>query len=265
MKRGRIYTIHFGDNTDTTRQFVTEIASFLNEALELVIINNSNNIDLDNLVGQHITVINTTENLGYFGGFKYGIEKTTLNNLDYLIICNNDIQISNSDFFRILNDKLNNYDIIAPSIKTPDDIEQNPHRENSPSLFRKYFYQIYYSNYLLAFVINNSIILKKYLMKNAQPIQSERKIYSPHGAFIIFNSSYFKKGGYIDDGYFLYGEEDSVAAISNKLNLTTGFVPELKIFHKESATTGKLMTYKKFKYQKSAYKYIKNKYLLIYD
>lgn len=262
MKRGRIYTIHYGDNADVTNQFVSAIVSTLNSALELVIINNSKNINLDNLASPYVTVINSEKNLGYFGGLKYGIEQTSLNGLDYLIVCNNDIQIIDSDFFNILYNKLEIYDIIAPSIMTPDGIEQNPHRENRPSKFRKYFYQIYYSNYILAFVINKLIILKKYFQKNTQSMQQERQIFSPHGAFIIFNSSYFIKGGTIDDQYFLYGEEDSVAATCHNLNLKIGFVPELKIFHKESLTTGKLMSFRKFKYQKSAYKYIKNKYQL---
>lgn len=265
MKKGRIYTIHYGDNADITRQFVSSIVSFLHSRLELVIVNNSKNICLDDLTGPHIKVFNSDKNLGYFGGLKYGIEQTSLDDLDYLIICNNDIQIDDADFFVILDRKLDDYDVIAPSIMTPDGIQQNPHREKSPSKLRKYFYRIYYINYLLAFVINKSIILKKYLRRKSNSEQKERTIFSPHGAFIIFNTSFFKNGGFIDDGYFLYGEEDSVAAMCDSMNLKTGFVPELKIFHKESLTTGKWMSINKFKIQKSAYKYIRKNYTCIYN
>ena len=49
MKKGRIYTVHYGENIDITLKFIEKIIPFLNSTLELVIINNSKNIDLNKL------------------------------------------------------------------------------------------------------------------------------------------------------------------------------------------------------------------------
>jgi len=87
-------------------------------------------------------------------------------------------------------------------------------------------------------------------------------IYAPHGAFIIFSKSYFSKGGIIDDGYFLYGEENSTAAQAAKLNMKIGYVPEIKLIHKESMSTGKGLNKKKYAFQKQAFNYIKKKYTI---
>src|SRR5437763_1022511 len=148
MKRGRIYTAHYGENIDVTQNFVTSITPFLNDSLELVIVNNSTNIDLEKLKEKYISVINTEKNLGYFGGIKFGMDQYTTNDIDYIVICNNDIEIKSSDFFKIVDEKLNLYDIIAPSTKTLNNIEQNPHRQKKPSIFRKILYRIYFSDYL---------------------------------------------------------------------------------------------------------------------
>lgn len=266
MKKGRIYTVHYGTNTETTFQFVEMIIPSLNEYLDLVIINNSKEIDLNKIKNDFITILSLDENAGYFGGAKLGIEKYPIESLDYIIICNNDVQILNSDFFDILDQKLNSYDIIAPSIKTFENLEQNPHREESISISRKYYYKLYFSNYFYATVFNKLIALKKKRSIELSPSpQIERNIFSPHGAFIIFNKSYFKKGGTIDDGYFLYGEEDSVAAIAKLKSMSIGLVPSLRILHQESITTGKAFTKKKYRFQKNAYKYILNKYPTIFN
>ena len=88
----------------------------------------------------------------------------------------------------------------------------------------------------------------------------EQEIFSPHGAFVIFTKNYFNNDGYIDDGCFLYGEENSIEAIVQQNNLKIGFIPQLKVLHFESVTTGKGLSKIKYGFQKEANKYIKIKY-----
>ncbi len=260
MKKGRIYTVHYGNNIEITQTFINSIKPFLSTALEVVIINNSKEIKIDHLESKFISIINAKSNLGYFGAAKYGIERFPIDNLDYIIICNNDIQIINADFFNILSNRLKSYDIIAPSIKTLEDIEQNPHSERYFSKFRRLYYQIYCLHYFIAFTLNKVLSLKKKSNKYSNSEQKERIIFSPHGAFLILNKTYFEKNGNIDDGYFLYGEENSIAAIALKQKMRIGFLPSLKVRHSESISTGKKFSKTKFKFQRQAYRYIKRTY-----
>lgn len=261
FKKGRIYCIHYGHNINVTQHFLFSLKRIPGDNLQLVIVNNSKEVSLAALESENVAIINSDKNRGYFGAFKFALEKYPLDDVDYVIVCNNDVEFVNDVFFEVLNQKLQKYDIIAPSVKTLDNIEQNPHRETSPSLFRKYYYFFYFSCYCFAVFMNNIISLKKkYKKGNPVKNENERKIFSAHGACIIFNRSYFERGGKIDAGYFLYGEEDSVAAQADILGLKIGFVPHLKIKHSESVSTGKRFSKNKYRFQKKAYRYIKNKY-----
>ncbi|MBN2286922.1 MAG: glycosyltransferase [Tissierellales bacterium] len=256
MEKGRIYTVHYGKDISVTLKFINSISEFLTSSLDLIIVNNSKDVCL-NIKHDHIRVLSTPENLGYFGAINYAIEKFPIANIDFIIICNNDLEICDNAFFSILKNKLSKYDIIAPSIRTIEGKEQNPHRLNRPSRKRLLYYKLYYSSFIIAYLMTELIRFIK--MKNKNP-DTERKIFSPHGAFFILKSTYFKKGGNIDCGFFLYGEEDSIAAQADELCLSIGFVPQLKVKHWESFSTGKKFSLKKFEFQKTAHKYIKQKY-----
>jgi len=106
MKKGRIYTVHYGEETKITEIFISSTIPFLGNSLDLVIINNTSTIEIANRKSNFIHIINSNNNLGYFGGIKFGMEKFMIDDLDYIIICNNDVQILNSDFFSILEEKL---------------------------------------------------------------------------------------------------------------------------------------------------------------
>ena len=265
MKRGRIYCVHYGEDIEVTGKFISSLKPFLSENLELVIINNFIGLNLDRLQYDFVSILNPLVNLGYFGGIKYGMQHYPVEDCDYVMLCNNDILINTPHFFRILDEKLNLWDVIAPSTKTVNGVEQNPHRSRKPSKLRKIYYKIYFSGYIFAWLFEKFYDFRKSLTGNIDRILEECEIFSPHGACIILNSTYFKKGGLIDDGYFLYGEEDSIAATAFKLKLKVGFVPGLEILHMESVSTGKSISNKKYCYKKSAYKYIKSTYKSLYD
>jgi GT2 family glycosyltransferase len=200
-------------------------------------------------------------NLGYFGAAKWQLAKLDFADKEFVIVSNSDVYILNEDFFYVLSQSLDMYDVIAPSIQTPEGIEQNPHRKSPYSLRRKMLFTLYFSNYVIASIIANVIALKKSILRTTIIAEmSEQRICSPHGAFVIFTKNYFANNGYIDDGYFLYGEEDSISAIVEQNNLKIGFVPRLRVLHFESVTTGKGLSKTKYGFQKEARGYIKIKY-----
>lgn len=264
MKKGRIYTVHYGLDLSGIQNQLKSFSKYLNKNLDLVIINNQIDCDLSEFAGTYVNIINPDTNLGYFGAAKHGMNVIPFNDCDYIIICNNDLEISSPDFFEILEEKLNKYDVIAPSTVSLDGIEQNPHRNQKPSKFRKIYYRIYFISFPIAWLLDKIIMFKKKFTDSANILQKERLIYSPHGAFFIFNSSFFKMGGFIDNGCFLYGEEDSIAGQSEKLGLKIGFVPTMKVLHYESMASGKGISQVKFKYLKYSYNYICGKFPSIY-
>jgi GT2 family glycosyltransferase len=264
MKRGRIYTVHYGADTSYTDQFVESVKPFLNKFIDLVIINNSSKEVSISYRHDFISTIDSDENRGYFEGVDFGMKAFPVKDLDYVIICNNDVKILSDNFFEILDSKLNTYDIIAPSIKTVDQVEQNPHLRVKPGLKRLFYYEVYYLSFYMAKLLDRAVRFKK--TKTTKTIEQvdDQPVFSPHGAFIVIKNTYFKKGGTIDTGYFLYGEESSLASQAYKLKLSTYMVPELKILHFESVSTGKKFSRNKYKFQKNAYRYLNKKYPEVY-
>jgi GT2 family glycosyltransferase len=261
MKRGRIYTVHYGDNLTTTADFVDALTPFLTDQLDVVVVNNAQAGVLDYLRNRWVYVVDTGENRGYFGGAKDGMERYPLGERDFAVVCNNDVRFTRPDFFSVLADKLEHWDVIAPHTVTLDGVCQNPHRSLRPSTLRKRYHRLYFANYGIACLLDGFYAFKQRLVP---PIKSEKAvekaIFSPHGACIIFNATFFARGGFLDDGYFLYGEEDSVAATAADLGLKVGYVSELSVLHLESATTGKRLSRAKYAHQKEAYRYISRAY-----
>jgi GT2 family glycosyltransferase len=260
-KKGLIITVHYG-NWKTTNEFIANIRKSLSDDIALFIVNNSPEMLSAPEYEKFITIIKSPSNLGYFGGANHAFNYFDIQSFDYVIICNNDITITDPGFFTLLSEKIEDYDIIAPSIRTADGIEQNPNIEGNFTWSRKIFYKLYFNNYLFAFILNSLVFFRKRISRkvSAKVDEREREILSPHGSFIVFNRTFFDAGGFIDNKLFLYGEEESISAQAKNLKLRIGFVPSLKILHNEHTTTKKGLSYNIFSYQRSAHIYISKKY-----
>lgn len=274
--KGIIISVNY-NNYDVTLNFiksVSKLKKFFDN--EVIIIDNSSKTDENRILQEYIyannllnTSVYVSENNGYFGTISCWLKKNNLDfsKYDYVIICNNDIIIKDVHFFELLIENVNKADVIAPSIiSLLTSKNQNPYRENRITKVQKILYRIYNTNYYLAYL---SLFLwlgmKSLRQTKYSEDKSERNIYSGHGSFMVFSSLFFKKGGYIDENLFLYGEEESISGIANEFDMTIKFIPSLVVMHDEhKATNSTNFTRSIYKYQKSAYKYIKNKYDNIY-
>lgn len=244
-------------------EFIKRHIEINNEQVKLIVVDNSNSKVLRNYIKDLDTDIqyySPNNNLGYFGAAKWILDKIEYQTQDFVIISNNDVQILNKDFFRILENLLQKADVIAPSITNSFGKQQNPHRFIRLSKLHVLFWELYFTNYHIAKIL----LLLKLLIHNKNKkntlVLTETEIFSPHGAFIILASTFFKKGGYIDNGFFLYGEEDSIGYQCHERKMKVIFSPELKILHNESSSIGKKLSKTKYQFQKEAFKYIKGKY-----
>lgn len=279
MQKGLLLTVNYGTPKNTITYIESLIVVDLFSDMDVFVIdnvsNNENYILLDKKIASYnkgnIFLHKSDKNLGYFGAINYLVENfiKSLSNYLFIIISNNDMIIKDFDFFRKIRQNITKADIIAPrvvSLTTGKD--QNPHREKTISPVQKFQYRLLYSNYYVGKILHllREAYKKKFVyQKNNQKNLLERTIFSLHGSFFIFSHTYFQKGGYIDDGYFLYGEEDSVAAISKQIGCVTRFIPEICVYHNEHQTT-EAFGFKKniYEIQRKSYKYIKAKYKSFY-
>jgi GT2 family glycosyltransferase len=85
-------------------------------------------------------------------------------------------------------------------------------------------------------------------------------IYAPHGSCLIFSRKYFEAGGLIDDGFFLYAEEFCVAEMCLHLGLPVIHEPELRVWHNENQTTGRMLSRNGYSHQKNGFRYALARY-----
>ncbi|MDX8568442.1 glycosyltransferase [Elizabethkingia sp. HX XZB] len=201
------------------------------------------------------------ENKGYFQGLNDGIEFVKQLNIksSFFVIGNNDI-IFNNDFINLL---LNynceeNVLVLAPDVITTEGSHENPHVINKMSFLRKLKYQIYFSNYYLAKVLNKLKDSNIRPFKEYDPIRKE--VYMGIGALYILTPNFFKHFDKLNEEVFLYGEEAILAGQVHSANGKIMYEPSFVCHHNESSTTSKIELRSKYKIIQKSYK-IYRKYL----
>ncbi|MEI6852781.1 MAG: hypothetical protein WCL06_08055 [Bacteroidota bacterium] len=205
-------------------------------------------------------------NIGYFGAVDHvmQMEGISREDIQWLIVSNNDIEIRDKEFFVKLNAVDKNAAVIAPDIiSLSTQQHQNPHRSGRISRSQKWQYSLLYSNYYLGYLLNalrnSARKLSGKELRTAAPAMSE--IFSAHGAFMIFTSAFFNAGGKIHNDFFLYAEEDSVAAQCFEAGMKILYYPEVVVYHNEHVSTDSSGFKKEiYSLQQNAYRYMKKHY-----
>lgn len=120
MKKIDIIVLHYGDLLVTLR-CIKNVEKYKNEYRELILINNDPVIDLSNFISprKKRKIINTNKNLGFAGGVNIGIKYAFNNSASYVMLLNNDAEISKTTI-SILSDFLEttkSSGIVGPIIK----------------------------------------------------------------------------------------------------------------------------------------------------
>jgi GT2 family glycosyltransferase len=222
----------------------------------------------------NVVLIESSANLGYFGAARWALQQYTFqcgSLPDWIIVCNNDVEIEDQDFLvKLIDHDPNGVGVLAPAIQsTRTRLDQNPFLKHRPRKKELLALRIWFSSYYLSFlktILSGPVRLGRRkisaLITCEQRVsQSCSPIYSPHGAFLIFSRKYFELGGQIDDGVLLYAEEFSVAEICRRLDMPVLHDTRLRVEHREHETTGAHFSRSTFKRKKEALQYVIAKYL----
>jgi GT2 family glycosyltransferase len=181
---------------------------------------------------ENVSVLRSPINRGYFGGAKWALDTYSAERggfPDWVIVSNNDILIDDSEFLeRLFSRDPAAVGVIAPQIRSlQSQRDQNPFMEKRLGRWRLLAIRFWGSTYYVAWLHDLIYGLLNLLRARVAGLRrttvgagariAGRRIYAPHGAFMIFSRKYFESGGYIDDGFFLYGEEITVAEICRRL------------------------------------------------
>ena len=239
---------------DTTFRMIQNINKF-NNINTIVVVDNCSTDNsykkLKELENKKIKVIKTNKNLGYASGNNYGLKYLEDKNIDFVIISNPDVSVSN-DAINILKKDLEKDDItlIAPVInergfisrgwklpKFKDDLLSNI------NYFWKYFQKLlfYKDNYY-----NNKKLVQVDVV---------------HGCFFIIKYDRFKKINFFDTGTFLYYEENILGKKLKSMGYKCFIDTSVVVNHELSVSVDKnLNSLKKYKILKESQRYYEKKY-----
>ena len=269
-----VITVNYKD-TNVTENFVHSLENLdASNKVELVVVDSASTPktkeNLQSLLHSSTLktqLIDSASNTFYWGGVALALDTLDLNYANgpsWIIVCNNDILFTQQDFLeRLIALDPDKYPVIGPTIySSVTGKNLNPYMDQPIRRLEKIYLSLFYINYVTARIMQISLKwLKKLLATLKRPSPSKiKKIYAPHGSFVIFSNQYFKRGGWIDSNYEMYGEEVTTAEIAKKNKIPIFFVPDLKVLHVIHSSTTSHSWKREFNYAKTAYLYYKTAY-----
>jgi len=218
----------------------------------------------------NVELFTSAQNRGYFGAARWALQIYLESNdaPDWVVVCNNDIEFDDPRFLlRLFEKDPMAVGVIAPSIiSTLTAHDSNPNIRRRPTAFRMWRHRLWLSNYHASRFKQWAAPYfrrARYRFSNRTPAPGKgvsSQIYAPHGAFFIFSRKFFEAGGFIDDGFFLYAEEFSVAEMCCQLGLAVIHDPDLRVWHTENQSTGRMLTRSVYQHQKNGFQYALARY-----
>lgn len=266
------------NNSEVTADAIRSI--FCNDnakKFKIVIVDNNSdkkNIELLKKIKNEfssIQLIFNKINIGYFRGLNKGIDhlKNNYKNINHIAIGNNDL-IFSKNFINSIREKHNlfkHYPVISPNIITLDGVHQNPHVVKKISRFRQIIYDLYYSNFYLAVIVEKIAEITHSFTdrKDEQQFKIAQEIYQGYGACYILGPVFFKNFKKLWAPSFIMHEEYFLAEQLYSKGYKTYYEPSIIVHHHCHSATKELLRKKRWELSRDAHrlckKYIQNKKL----
>lgn len=207
--------------------------------------NNSGNTLLEMYKNDHsIKVVISEENKGFARGNNIGFEIAKNEyKADFIVLCNSDTQILNSNFCSLVIEEYNksSFAVLGPKERLIDGSYYPLQKKIRGRLSLKLKIN-YYKSLLDSRKVSNfyRVMNKLYdLLTRGKKLNVEKKYNDIvlHGAFLIFSGNYINRFDGLSPVTFFYGEEEILALRLKKYNLHSVYNPNIEILHKRKSAT----------------------------
>lgn len=229
------------------------------DMLCVIVDNSPDSLDSENLrqsvsESKWIKYLPSEENVGYFGGLNLGIEKLPVHDLDFLVLCNNDLNFDDSFCQTVVSKQYgDNVYGVCPDLVTPDGVHQNPHILKRIGWGRRFQLDMYFSNFFIAcFLVGILKVLRSIKRKPVLPLVGQ-EIHMGIGACYVLTRNFLRAFKRLNYPNFLYGEE---AYFSEQIHSSGGilwFDPALQVRHAESASLAKIPRRQAYEFAREGY------------
>lgn len=176
-------------------------------------------------------------NVGYFRGLNAGIHRlrTRHPDIEVLVIGNNDLVFPKGfgdSLMRNL-DIVREHAVLAPDITTLDGVHQNPHVITDISKTREFIYDLYYSNYYLATLIQRLSAWTHRFTDRRDEAQHEiaQPIYQGHGSCYILGPKFFGHFSELWAPTFMMFEEFFLSKQLKDVGEQVYYEPQIRVTH----------------------------------
>lgn len=235
----------------------------------LIIVDNSNSPDKELInylkdKGRNIKYLRQEFNLGYMSACNYGYKYALDNKFEhkYVVFSNNDLIFDSVGMVCIINsefEKDGSLGVISPYALDMNSFKNlNPFLLQRPSKKFIFKLKLLFASFPICWLYINLKRRKSSNDKLQEKVRLPHVIYATHGCIFIIRKELVSTP--IDDKYFLYGEEVTVAERACELGYVTKYCDSIRLRHISHSTTGEKFTRKKFLNKKNAIKYIAERY-----
>lgn len=252
--------LHYGD-LEVTKKCIDSLMPLDNhESFKIVLVDNDTHKSdeerekLKDLFkdNKQIVILQMSGNTGFSRanniGYKYVLDNY---NPEYIVVCNNDIEFKQTDFFKKVDDiyKETNFAVLGPDvIRASDKIHQNPHttslvtqEQAQKSIKNNTFFLNHYNilyPVLYLYWKYQDYNEKKISDKNLDNHTIRRDDVVLVGSILIFSRNYFEvREKCFDPETQFYCEEQILAYVCKKLGLKEVYDPSLYVYHESEAST----------------------------
>lgn len=259
------------NNDQEVMGFISQLGALSQDSrheLSVCVTDNVGNFDETLLQNVEIpcTVLKPGRNLGYLNGCGYALDDYLSNNSlpDWVSVSNTDLQLPDN-YLSILDDVPESTGQLSPRVVKDNGVNQNPHIFVRPG--NRYYLKmrsIHFNSFIGGFYIwlsgkarAKSEKIKSHLDSNDF---KEDVIYCAHGSIFFLAKEFFQRGGDIENGPFLYGEEIYIGEQLFEHSLTSLCRPSITVKHYAHATSKLVKLRAKSKLAKNSFKALHKKY-----
>ena len=244
---------------------MVQVFSRYNTISQIVIVDNSSKDDsrilLKSIEGKKIKCLFSKVNKGYAIGNNVGLKFLKENyNCDYCFVVNPDVFFEENVIKSIVDAFENNLDYAVITSARIDPLANRPQIQYTTRVFDTFWLQ-FLSYFNLA---RHYYLLKRYgVYKYDTNDKKLKEIAVAPGSFFGIRMNAFPDGIVLDEGTFLYGEEDLLAMRCRQLGVKEGFVSNVVYEHRhiQHSTTLSQKSILPIKYAMKSKRYFQQKYM----
>lgn len=252
---------HFGsEDVDT---LVASLRAQSDARWRLMIVDNSTDrhelVQLRQHGADDVTVVAAGHNAGYLGGARFALQMGARRSSNWLVVCNADVVFAPDFVHRLLGQDADH--VVAPAIiSSVSGRDQNPYLVERPRRRDAIRWRLEFRWVPVARVVLWAAYVRARLSRTRgrQPLPAGTHIYAPHGSCFVFPPVYFEQGGELDHWPFLFAEELTVAEECRRLGVPVVYEPDLRLVHREHASTGVWRSREMLEAQRDAVEYAIN-------